>query len=203
MKLSFREIKNLDQSYSFTDQDSWVQETIADLHEVDEKNQLRPSSSSPPRSSLKSPSSEFQFQLRRIKNTVLLKGTLSTEIKLICSRCATPFSFKSQPRFTLLFSKDSPSNVLSHQELASSFEIDFTEDLDVTYLDEDTIDLTEVAHEQLQLSIPFQPLCRENCQGMCQNCGADLNEGQCACSKIISSENPFSHLKNLGKAKER
>lgn len=69
-------------------------------------------------------------------------------------------------------------------------------DLDITYLSEDTIDLKAVLTEQLQLQVPFQPLCREDCKGICFNCGADLNVGRCACAKVTKA-NPFAALKEL------
>lgn len=70
------------------------------------------------------------------------------------------------------------------------------QDLDITYISGDTIDLADVVAEQLRLTIPFQPLCKEDCKGMCPQCGADWNVGRCACAKI-SQENPFSVLKKL------
>ena len=35
--------------------------------------------------------------------------------------------------------------------------------------------------EQVELSLPMKPLCREDCQGLCPQCGQDLNEGRCGC----------------------
>jgi uncharacterized metal-binding protein YceD (DUF177 family) len=69
-------------------------------------------------------------------------------------------------------------------------------DLDITYLSEDFIDLGQVLTEQLQLQVPFQPLCKTDCKGICSNCGADLNVGRCACAKL-GKNNPFTNLQNL------
>ena len=45
------------------------------------------------------------------------------------------------------------------------------------------IDIRDVAREELALSVPFRLLlCREDCAGLCVDCGADLNAGPCACS---------------------
>ena len=70
------------------------------------------------------------------------------------------------------------------------------QDLDITYLSQDYIELGDVLTEQLRLEIPFQPLCKESCRGICTQCGADLNAGRCACAKI-SKQSPFRALKNL------
>ena len=37
------------------------------------------------------------------------------------------------------------------------------------------IHLSEIACEQIFLEIPYQPLCQEDCKGLCPQCGRDLN----------------------------
>lgn len=71
-----------------------------------------------------------------------------------------------------------------------------SKDLDITYISEEYIDLGDVLTEQIQLQVPFQPLCKEECQGLCLTCGTNLNRGRCACSKLKKST-PFSVLKDL------
>ncbi len=45
------------------------------------------------------------------------------------------------------------------------------------------IDIRDVAREELALAMPARLLlCREDCAGLCPNCGADLNAGPCGCS---------------------
>ncbi len=43
------------------------------------------------------------------------------------------------------------------------------------------IHLSEIACEQIFLEIPYQPLCREDCKGLCPQCGRDLNLSPCDC----------------------
>ena len=43
------------------------------------------------------------------------------------------------------------------------------------------LDLTEALREQILLALPMQPLCRADCQGLCVQCGKNLNEGTCDC----------------------
>jgi uncharacterized protein len=45
----------------------------------------------------------------------------------------------------------------------------------------DHIDLAPMLREHIILASPMQPLCRENCAGLCARCGKDLNEGPCQC----------------------
>jgi len=43
------------------------------------------------------------------------------------------------------------------------------------------IDLAPLIRELSLLELPTKPLCRPDCQGLCQECGANLNEGDCGC----------------------
>jgi len=45
----------------------------------------------------------------------------------------------------------------------------------------DHIELGPMLREHIILAAPMQPLCRENCAGLCARCGKDLNEGPCQC----------------------
>ncbi len=45
----------------------------------------------------------------------------------------------------------------------------------------DHIELGPMLREHIILASPMQPLCRENCAGLCARCGKDLNEGPCEC----------------------
>ena len=45
----------------------------------------------------------------------------------------------------------------------------------------DHIELAPMLREHIILASPMQPLCRENCAGLCVRCGKDLNEGPCQC----------------------
>ena len=47
--------------------------------------------------------------------------------------------------------------------------------------EQDEIDLGQLMREQFYLSLPMKPLCREDCQGLCGQCGIDLNDDTCEC----------------------
>lgn len=44
-----------------------------------------------------------------------------------------------------------------------------------------TLDVAAQVWESLMVLLPLRLLCREDCAGLCQHCGADLNQGKCAC----------------------
>lgn len=67
----------------------------------------------------------------------------------------------------------------------------------------DQIDLAEMLREHIILSTPMQPLCQEECRGLCPVCGQDRNEHTCRCVET-PQKTPFSilqeRLKNQRKA---
>lgn len=201
MKVKLSEITDQDKEIFATDADAWALKTV---EELDEEN-------------LKTPHTlKARFNLRKVDEVVVASGDLNTQIHLLCSRCATPFAFPIREHFTALYCKDKEMAGIAYLDAhsnprgqnkgyarhahADGKDTDGNDeaatDLEITYLAEDFIDLPEVLHEQLQIRIPYQPLCKEDCKGICANCGADWNLGRCACPKILG-KNPFASLKNL------
>jgi uncharacterized protein len=48
--------------------------------------------------------------------------------------------------------------------------------------DNGCIDLGPLIRELTILELPIHPLCKPDCQGLCQECGANLNEEECGCT---------------------
>jgi len=71
-----------------------------------------------------------------------------------------------------------------------------TDDLDVYSHDGSRIDLYPLVRDQVVMAFPVQTLCREDCAGLCQACGANLNEQPCAC-QIESGDPRFAVLRQL------
>src|SRR5207253_956869 len=44
------------------------------------------------------------------------------------------------------------------------------------------VDLDDLVRQEVILAVPFSPQCRADCQGLCPQCGQDLNVGTCACA---------------------
>ena len=59
------------------------------------------------------------------------------------------------------------------------------DDMDVSYYDGNEFDMAEVVREHLLLALPMNPLCAEACAGLCDQCGADLNEAACGCEEPV------------------
>ena len=84
-------------------------------------------------------------------------------------------------------------------------DVDHPEDLDDDEFDvlpdDHVIDLVPLIEAALIVEAPNMPLCREDCKGICPQCGANLNDGPCGCaqedSRFDDAQNPFAVLKSL------
>lgn len=66
--------------------------------------------------------------------------------------------------------------------------------------DDNTIDLVPLIQAALLVEVPLVPLCREDCKGLCPQCGVNLNEETCDCTgqaEEPAADNPFAVLKDL------
>ena len=66
--------------------------------------------------------------------------------------------------------------------------------------DDHMLDLAPLLHAALMVDAPDMPLCKDDCAGLCPQCGANLNEGRCGCgddedlAAFDREANPFSVL---------
>lgn len=108
---------------------------------------------------------------------IRLRGEIRTEVELLCDRCLaaahTPLSVEFDTSFI-------PQEVEAGKE--ESVEL-LPEDLGLSAYEGDAIDLDELVREQILLALPSRHLCGEECKGLCQKCGADLNAGHCSCEQ--------------------
>ena len=56
------------------------------------------------------------------------------------------------------------------------------------------LDLTDAVRTSVLLEVPTRILCREDCKGLCDQCGANLNVTTCSCRKESLYRNPFQAL---------
>jgi uncharacterized protein len=97
-----------------------------------------------------------------------VEGTLKLPIEMPCSRCLQPAKETMAIPFKELF--------------ASRLEAVPKEDQDEVHLiSEDHIKLDSYVEEAVWLALPLAPLCREDCEGLCPECGTNRNNGACGC----------------------
>ena len=136
----------------------------------------------------------LQVTATREYDHIRVAGSVEVDVRMGCSRCLAEFEAGIGSAFTIFFSRqtaiepDEDEVELAEQDLVAA-----------TYAG-DEIDLLDEMQEQVVMELPFKPLCREECKGLCSSCGADLNQGECGCEKNPTSLS-FSALKDFKAAK--
>jgi len=116
-----------------------------------------------------------ELRVRLSGERVTVDGRLTGDLEVICCRCAKGFSQRVEKAFSVEYWPD-PRAGDEGEELELSYD-----ELDIGFYREDKIDLSAVVAEQILLEIPMKAVCRENCRGLCDQCGADLNLEACEC----------------------
>jgi uncharacterized protein len=110
-------------------------------------------------------------------------GTFKGHVTIACSRCVSEVQLEIDERLRVTFL---PPAEMPKDDDESEEGAEVTEgDLDVFAFDGETIDLEPLFREQFVLAVPFAPVCREDCKGLCPQCGIDLNSGTCSCEQPI------------------
>ncbi len=119
------------------------------------------------------------YELTAGKNggIIVVKGRIACTLTLTCSKCLEEFTL---PVETFLDIELAPKALMP-----SASELELTgEDLDIYYYEGDEIDLDPFVYEELMLSIPIKPVCKEDCKGLCETCGGNRNYEECRCSGV-------------------
>jgi uncharacterized protein len=120
---------------------------------------------------------EVEGQASRKGEQVRLRGTIRTEVELLCDRCLKPERAPLAVEFDTSF-------IPQEVEVGKQENVELlTEDLGLSAYEGDAVDLDELVREQILLALPSRHLCREDCKGLCQKCGANLNAGDCSCEQ--------------------
>jgi uncharacterized protein len=128
-----------------------------------------------------------------LKDLIQVRATVQTRVRIVCSRCAESYDTALHRQFSLSYSRKIPQDL--HPDDKEGIELTAQQIGLILYQGEE-IDLRDALAEQVVLALPHKPLCRRDCKGLCQTCGADLNRQACQC-KPDSSGGPFEVLKGV------
>jgi uncharacterized protein len=103
----------------------------------------------------------LDLRLEAVVEGVLVTGSAHATATGECGRCLEPISIPVEVDLLELF-------VYPGQPGA--------DDEDVSRLDGDLLDLEPVLRDQVVLDLPYQPVCSEDCSGLCITCGARLDD---------------------------
>jgi uncharacterized protein len=140
------------------------------------------------------------FELRALKTgaDVYLEGEATGQLDLACSRCLTRYRAPIRERFRLVL-EPAGDRVPADPEGAAALAAEglyLADELESGWFRGKEIHLDRFVGEIVALAVPVQPLCKEDCRGLCPRCGVDRNVESCACEEV-RPPSPFAVLASL------
>ena len=116
---------------------------------------------------------DFSVYFTREKEKIRARGQIRTVLSLRCVNCLENYELKVNSKFDIILF---PVYLIKSTDTALT-----TDDMEYIFFDGDEIDLEKILMEQVNLFIPFNPVCSPDCKGICPNCGVNLNHERCQC----------------------
>ncbi|KOG89804.1 metal-binding protein [Streptomyces varsoviensis] len=113
---------------------------------------------------------ELDLRLESVMEGVLVTGTARAPLTGECVRCLEPLERELEADFQEMFSYPDAD---ARSRTADTGD-DAEEDEDTLFIEDDMFDLEPVLRDAVVLALPLQPVCREDCPGLCSECGARL-----------------------------
>jgi uncharacterized protein len=105
---------------------------------------------------------ELDVRLEAVMEGVLVTGTAKAALKGECTRCLDPVEDGIEVDLQELYAYDDEDDDPGE------------DDEEVSRLERDLLDLEPLVRDAVVLALPFGPLCRDDCPGLCVECGARL-----------------------------
>jgi len=128
-------------------------------------------------------------EVQKTSAEVVVKGSITGEAEIECSRCLQPIEQNLKIDFQANFVTPEHFSVDKENEVPVS-------DLDTDILEGDRIDVKDIVREQILLNVPEQVFCEPDCKGLCPKCGANRNLIDCKCD-LNETDPRWAALKNL------
>jgi uncharacterized protein len=124
----------------------------------------------------------------RLGHRLLFRGRVNGKVRFACSRCAEPLEMDFAEPLELLLEPAQNPGLVPEGGIALD-----PEDFELGRYAGDELDFGPVIQEILALAWPMQPLCAEDCKGLCPVCGAVRSRQTCAC-ETRQTNRPFAEL---------
>ena len=111
---------------------------------------------------------EISGGLANIGGSIELSAKVSTRLRFACDRCCEEFEVDFECSF---------EEVLKKEDVREESD----DNPDVLYFRGNSIELDDIVLNNIIVSLPVKRLCREDCKGLCPDCGKNLNTGECSC----------------------
>ena len=112
---------------------------------------------------------EADLLLESVIEGILVSGPLRGAMRMSCARCLKTFERPFDVAVHELFIRD------RHDE-GDEYPLP----------DDGAIDIEPMVRDAVLLQMPFSPLCRPDCRGLCERCGGDRNLGECTCGPAVA-----------------
>jgi uncharacterized protein len=119
-----------------------------------------------------------------------LLGTIDGVMRVRCSRCLADFSLGTQIELNVVIRR--AADKVSGQESDEQEE-------DLIYIDGPEIELDQILLQEIMLDVPMKPLCKEDCPGLCQRCGALNGSPECTCAQEAPVDPRWAAIARLKK----
>jgi uncharacterized protein len=137
----------------------------------------------------------FDLKAYRVGELIVIDGHFTAPVRFSCVRCLSEFETDLTAAFKLTYCRESDSADRKPDEAEVALKAD---EIGLIRFSGLHIDLRPALQEELIMALPMRPLCKESCKGLCPRCGANLNEGDCACLRQKGHPG-FAVLKNIKK----
>ncbi|MDZ4799152.1 MAG: DUF177 domain-containing protein [Bryobacteraceae bacterium] len=132
---------------------------------------------------------EGEAELLNTLGEIRVRGDVNVDLNLECGRCLEPVRFPLDEPFDLYY-RPAPKGPLPHEVAIDDGEAQ------IGFYDGDGIELNEILREHILLSLPMHLVCREDCAGICPQCGQNRNIGGCEC-KTERIDDRWAALRSL------
>ena len=119
------------------------------------------------------------------ENNVIVQVRMATDADFECCRCLKPIKEHISGDIAVLYER-------TDRVIPETEDLTAADDIEVLDFHTKAIDLSHRIEEVIQLSIPLNPICFEDCKGLCSICGINLNEKTCDCK--LEKDDPRWHV---------
>jgi uncharacterized protein len=147
----------------------------------------------------------LDVKFEAVTEGVLVTGSATAPLAGECARCLTPLAATVTASFTELYLYDRYDKHDRHDrhDKHDRFDEDEDQDEEELYLDGDLLDLEPVLRDAVVLALPMSPLCREDCPGLCAQCGAPLADAGPGHGHEDAPDPRWAGLKQFGNQETR
>ena len=184
MKLPVERLKDVAEAFHYRISRDWWGKGFADLEASGVRLDGEP---------------EFEVRARALGDTVYIEGEFEGFLEAECGRCTKRYRHPLRDSFRLVLEPVGEARRPTDPEGMHALDrsgLCLGEDLETGWYRGAEVELDAFFSELISLEIPTQPLCSEECAGLCPVCGSDRSDERCDCADTKPTS-PFAALAAL------